>query len=154
MPAGNSWILVKGKTNGEGEEVKDSCYALITDLSRITNVAPDPFTLPSGGNAVVNYSVEDANGMPLASGTQVSVSLVGDADTLASVTTDFPEGGLNDLNKGIQPGDNFSSLTDYTFTITRDEGVINNDIDISVKIEVVSPNGDVTRTVTGTVQSP
>ncbi len=136
---GDTLVNINGKTSGEnGADVEDTFEILLTGEPQIENFNPasGTATFGQGESQDVNFNVWDVNGSPLSEGTMLNITV--NPDTLASVSHNFPEGGLPDRKEG-------SEYTDFKFTVTDNPSNTSGG-ELTIKIYVTGRNGN--RTVT------
>ena len=131
------FVSLTATTLTSGETVSASSSILLSGCTRPIRTDPATFAIADGGSQLFTYRVCDANGNPLAPGT--SVDVVTNAGTLAG-----------DL--AFEVPDALSGHTDFTFyladAIPGDE---DSPSDAFVTIMVTSPNGDLSTTISGTI---
>ncbi|KAB2926076.1 MAG: hypothetical protein F9K22_01945 [Bacteroidetes bacterium] len=105
------------------------------------------FTVPGLGSKQIQFIVDDINGNPLASGAQISVTAtVAGMDASNILLT-------GDVNKTIPDTDN-KNYTKFTVNVAdKRTARLNENIPITLNVAVTGPNGDLTKTLTGTLSS-
>ena len=126
---------ITARTSGaDGEQIEATTLVLLSGRARVT-------LLTAGmGLGPYDYVVSDQNGNPLAKGTTISVTVTGqNVKALGDVETT--------LGDEVLPG---PGLTEFTFSIVADDPS-SDDVPAvqEIKIEVTSPNGNVSAIRTG-----
>lgn len=104
--------------------------------------SPDTnFLVPSGGSRIVNYTVADENGNPLTSGSTVQVSVIGAGSSDVELSGDINRTFLDTQDK-LATRFALSVKDKRTTSLDKIE-------DVSLKIDVVSANGNQSKVVVG-----
>ncbi len=111
---------------------------LFSDASTLT-VSPQTVNVPNGGSQSFVMTIDDINGNPLAPGTTITVSAEGEGITvLGDVSITLPD------TQGRGPG-----LTEFRFTLEDVDGDVNEQKAVEVKIDIISPNGNIAARING-----
>ncbi len=137
------FVTVTGETIDEnGAVISASTRVLFSGLTQVQTSFVGTFTIVDGGEATFDFSVNDVeNDRPLEGGSTITVS------------TNF---GLVSGDIGVtipDTQDRGPKTTSFTFTLTDSEPLEDPDVitDTIVTILVLSPNGNVQITISGTV---
>ena len=152
-PLDTGYHYLVARTVGQsGVTVADSILVLWSGRSQISNVSPTSFTIPNGGSQNFSFVVSDRYLHPLSPGTEITVS--------ASVPPPpDPNTPMNQLQLGFGVGGKVSlddylfrgpGSTDFSFQISDGTTNINQPTNVTITINVSSPNGDAYFTFTGT----
>jgi hypothetical protein len=155
-PSGDGYHYVAARTVGQaGTPVMDSILILWSGASIISGFSPTTFNIPNAGSQTFTFTVADALGHPLASGTTVSVlaAIPPPSDPTATQNQVIVTFGLNGsltLNDALVPGPGntqFSCrLSDGNSVFLDTSGTRTN-----LTVFVNGPNGQATFTIDGLV---
>jgi hypothetical protein len=132
---------VFAQTIGQGGQILTDCtLVLFSGVTQIYNVNPDNFNLFNGQSEMFNFTVSDQNGYPLVYGSQISVTATSGA-LMGDVNVLMPDTWLTG------PG-----LTEFSFVLYDADLVDTTIVMAAVSINVNSPNGNLSRLITGTMR--
>lgn len=155
-PSGDGYHYVTARTVGQGAvTVLDSVLVLWSGVSVISNFIPNTFTINNGGSQVFTFTVADALGHPLASGTTIAVvaTIPPPADPNAPqnqvIVTFGLNGGLT-LNDYLVPG---AGTTQFTARLSDGNTALIDTIGTRTTLTVFvnGPNGLASYTIDGLV---
>ncbi len=134
----NGFVQVYSQTaDSGGAQIRDSTYVLFSGCSILENVSPSSFTIADAGCQNFTFNLWDLNHNPLTAGTKISVSTT--AGTLGG-DTDFT---LPDTQFGF---------TLFSFTLCdADPGDTDPAVGATVTIKITSKNGNVSTSISGTI---
>ena len=128
------YATVTAMTQDENDnDIEKSLNIVFSTSGASISANPTTFDLAPNGGASFSYTVTDLNGNPMAAGTEISVS--GGEGIEVTGDTDFTLG--NHLFPG--PG-----ATEFSFSIRDTDEETNDPADLTLKITVTSPSGNVT----------
>lgn len=128
------YATVTAMTQDENDnDIEKSINIVFSTSGASISATPTTFDLQPNGGETFNYTVTDLNGNPMAAGTTISIT--GGDGIEVTGDTDFTLG--NHLFPG--PG-----ATDFSFSIRDTDEESDDPADLTLKITVTSPSGNVT----------
>ena len=128
------YATVTAITQDENDnDIEKSLNIVFSTSGASISASPTSFDLDPNGGASFDYTVTDLNGNPMAAGTEISISagegieITGDTDIT--------------LGNHLFPG---SGATDFSFSIRDTDEESNDPADLTIKITVTTPSGNVT----------
>lgn len=119
--------------NGDSQFIEKQINVVFSTSEAIISATPTTFDLDPNGGASFDYTVTDLNGNPMAAGTNIvidggeGIEVTGDADFT--------------LGNHIVPG---PGATEFRFSIRDTDDETNDPADLTISIEVTSPEGNTT----------
>lgn len=130
-------VTIAASVPSPADPVTAGTSIVLSGCTRPVETTPAEFAVPDGGSQLFTFRIGDANGNPLAAGTEVEI--VASAGSLAG-----------DLSFVLP--DELAGHTDYSFYLADEiPGDDDEPASAFVTILVTSPNGDLTTTVRGTI---
>lgn len=118
--------------------ISRSVVVLFSGIPQLS-VSPTSFTIPEGGIQVFNYTLSDQNSNPLASGTNIKVSIEGE-DVKAQGDIDV-----------TLPDTQSPAWTQFSFMVWDSKvDTVNQLSNVVINIKSDGPNGKIQRTISGT----
>lgn len=128
------YATVTAITQDENDnDIEKSLNIVFSTSGASISASPTTFNLDPNGGASFDYTVTDLNGNPMAAGTEISISggegieITGDTDIT--------------LGNHLFPG---AGATEFSFSIRDTDEDSNDPADLTIKITVTSPSGNVT----------
>jgi len=128
------YATVTAITQDENDnDIEKSINVVFSTSGADISATPTTFDLDPNGGASFNYTVTDLNGNPMAAGTQIAIEggegieITGDTDIT--------------LGNHLFPG---PGATEFSFSIRDTDDESNDPADLTIKITVTSPSGNVT----------
>jgi hypothetical protein len=136
---GPGFATVRARTaDVNNNTIETSNVVLFSDASTLT-VSPQVVNVPDGGSQSFVMTIDDINGNPLAPGTTITVTAEGEGITvLGDVSKTMPD------TQGRGPG-----LTEFRFTLEDVDGTVNLQKAVEVRIDIISPNGNIAARING-----
>jgi hypothetical protein len=140
-PRGIGFFTIRAHTYDEyNDDLTTDELALLTTRDARITFANNTFDVPSNGSDVIDFTVTDLNGYPMAAGTRISVSAggsIGIAGDGNITLGDYFEGG---------PG-----ITEFSVTLTDTDDESANRVPTTFTVTVTTPsNYTTTATISGT----
>jgi hypothetical protein len=154
-PLDTGYHYVVARTLGQnGIAVTDSIMILWSGVAQVKNLNPSSFAVPNGGSQEFTFSVCDQYHHPLQAGTEItvlaSVPPPPDPNTpMNQVQVSFGLGGRIVLRDYLFRG---PGTTDFSFVLSDGSTNIIQATVVSLTIAVSGQNGNVSTTISGTVQ--
>lgn len=128
------FFTVTAKTVDEDNEyiIRDIRLLFTTRTANITFTSGS-FTIPANGSDIVNFSVTDLNGRPMAAGTSITVESLGDIEVTGDVDVNLGDYFTNG------PG-----RTDFTVTLKDIDDENSTSQGATMTVRVTTPSGNVT----------
>jgi len=141
IPAGGIATITATTADDNEQEILTTTQLIFSGAPNIT-VTPGTFNIANAADQQFDYTVTDGNGLPMAEGTTITVTVDGDQVSLLGdldITVGSPNGSFSNLSK----------LTDYSFIIDDADPDNTNDSPVQITIEVEGPNGSARESITG-----
>lgn len=136
---GAGFATVRGRTADINNNTIESSIIVLFSSTTTLDISPQIVNVPHGGSQSFVLTVQDTNGNPLAPGSSITVEAEGDGVVL-----------LGDAS--VILGDTQSSgpgTTVFRFTLQDADLEVNEQKAVEVKIDVVSPNGNISARLSG-----
>jgi hypothetical protein len=154
---GDGYHYVVARTLGQGGvAVEDSILVLWSGFGSISGLSPTTFAIANMGSETFQFTVADAWGHPLASGTNISVTAVIPPPPTTGVQQNqvfvsFGNNGAVAIGDKLFPG---PGTTDFTFTLKDGTWSVTDETPVNVTITVSGPNtpSPISTTISGTVR--
>jgi hypothetical protein len=128
------YSTVTARTVDENDDsISEEAFVVFSTSAARISASPSTFDLQPDGGASFSYTIEDLNGNPMATGTQISID-AGEGISLSG-NTNFT------LGNNIFPG---PGSTDFNFSIKDTDDESNAEADLTLEITVTTPNGNIT----------
>jgi hypothetical protein len=141
IPAGGIATVTATTADDNEQEILTTTQLIFSGAPNIT-VTPGTFNIANAADQQFDYTVTDGNGLPMAEGTTITVTVDGDQVSLLGdldITIGSPNSSFSNLSK----------LTDYSFIIDDADPDNSNDSPVQITIEVEGPNGSARESITG-----
>ena len=140
-PLGTGFFTIRAHTYDENnDDLETDVLALLTTRDAIIQFENNTFDVPSNGSDVVNFTVTDLNGHPMAAGTSITVES-GEAIGLAG-------------DSFVRLGDYFyggPGITEFAVTLSDVDDEDSSTVPTTVTVTVTTPSGyQTSATMTGT----
>ena len=140
-PLGTGFFTIRAHTYDENnDDLETDVLALLTTRDAIIEFENNTFDVPSNGSDVVNFTVTDLNGHPMAAGTSITVES-GEAIGLAG-------------DSFVRLGDYFyggPGITEFAVTLSDVDDEDSSTVPTTVTVTVTTPSGyQTSATMTGT----
>lgn len=139
LPAGGN-AVVTATVAGETGEVSKSATAIYTGTPAVSGGLPSGFTLRSGIDTTITFTVADANGNPLSQGSSILASLSGVGASTLNISGDVAV---------TLPDTRDASFTQFTIRIRDINLSDTSDLAVTFTMLVGGRNGSVSRSVVG-----
>jgi hypothetical protein len=137
---GPGFFEVTANTENENYEKISTSTVRLLSGAPVISVTPGMIDIPNGGIQSFDYTVSDVNGNPLAEGAQVKVEVKkGDIELGGSIEVKFPD-------------TQSKAFTQYSFSAFDSKADTVNAQSAQIDIIVTGPNGEETRSISGTTR--
>lgn len=136
---GPGFATVRARTADLNNTTIEASNIVLFSAATTLSVSPQIVNVPNGGSQSFTLTVSDINGNPLAAGSTITVTAEGEGITvLGDVSKSMPD------TQGRGPG-----LTEFRFTLEDADPDATVQKAVEVKIDVISPNGNVSARISG-----
>ncbi len=136
---GPGFATVRARTADINNNTIESSIVVLFSSTSTLNIAPQVVNVPHGGSQSFVLTVRDANGNPLAPGSTITVTAEGSGvELLGDASVLMPD------TQSSGPG-----TTEFRFTLQDVDLAVDEQKAVEVKIDVVSPNGNISARLSG-----